>query len=68
MTSRDVLRVRQLMEQLDAEYISIAAQAVNPDIQKYVSTQLSHDHKLVQLDLATKALIEETLSKRADGM
>ena len=67
-TSRNVQDVRCLMESLDASTLSIAAQTVNPDIQRYISTQLSLDSKLARLDLPTRTLIEETLSQRADGM
>ncbi|RMZ80134.1 hypothetical protein DV736_g6675, partial [Chaetothyriales sp. CBS 134916] len=67
-TSRDVRSVRCLMEKLGAESISIAAQTVKADIQRYVSTQLSRDGKLSRLDDAKRSLVEQTLSQKADGM
>ena len=68
VTSRDVPDVRGLMDTLETDTISIAAQIVNADIRRYVSTQLSRDRKLSRLDLATRTLVEETLSQKADGM
>lgn len=68
VTSRDVPDVRYLMEKLGAHPLSIGAQTVNADIQKYVSTELSRDRRLSRLDWATRTLIEETLAQRADGM
>lgn len=67
-TSRDVPDVRSLMENSGADLIPVIARAVDIDIQKYISTQMSRDRKLSQLDSPTRTLIEETLSQRADGM
>ena len=58
-TSREVRDVRESMETLGVEPISIAIGSVDADIQKWVSTQMSRDRKLGRLDPATKALIEE---------
>ena len=67
-TSRDVPDIRACMEKLGAEQMSTSTRTVDADIQKYVSTQLSRDRKLSRLDAATRTLIEETLSQKADGM
>lgn len=66
VTSRDVPDVHCLLEQLGAKQLSIAAQTVNGDIQKYVSTQVSHHRKLSRLDPSSRTLIEETLAQKAD--
>ncbi|KAK4901068.1 hypothetical protein LTR49_027331 [Elasticomyces elasticus] len=67
-TSRELLDIRQCMARLEAEPMTIAARAVDDDIRKYTTTQLSRDHRLSRLDQQTKALIEETISVKADGM
>jgi hypothetical protein len=68
VTSRDVSDVRCRMEEYRAETLSIAAQTINADIQRYVSTQLSRDRKLSRLDPATRTSIDEKLAQKADGM
>ncbi|KAK4889578.1 hypothetical protein LTR27_011656 [Elasticomyces elasticus] len=68
VTSRDIPDVRFLMEKLGAEQLSITVETADPDIEKYVSAQLSRDHKLSRLDPATKDLIRQTLAQKADGM
>ncbi|KAF2161722.1 hypothetical protein M409DRAFT_69535 [Zasmidium cellare ATCC 36951] len=68
VTSQDIRDIREFAERVDAESMLIAARAVDADIRKYVSTQLSLDRKLSQLDDATKRLLEDTLSQKADGM
>ena len=68
-TSRyETSEVRESMEILRADPISITARSVDADIRKYVTSQLSRDRKLCRLDTATKELIEETISQKADGM
>ena len=67
-TSRDVPEVRNCMEALKVGSISMAARTVDPDIQRYVSTQLSHNWKLSQLDVATREMIQETFAQKANGM
>jgi hypothetical protein len=44
------------------------AETVDADVRRYVSSQLSRDRKLSRLDLPTQTLIEDTLSKKANGM
>jgi len=68
ITSRDVPDARYFMEKLGANILSIGAQTVNADIEKYVSKELSRDHRLSQLDQATRTFIEDTLAQKADGM
>lgn len=67
-TSRELNDVRDAMETLGADVMAIATLSVDADIHKWVSAELSCDRKLRQLDLATKVLVEETISKKADGM
>nr|OQO23823.1 hypothetical protein B0A51_08145 [Rachicladosporium sp. CCFEE 5018] len=68
VTSRDVPDVRSLMQDTGADPMPIIARTVDADIHKYISTHMSRDRKLSHLDATAKALIEETLSERADGM
>jgi hypothetical protein len=67
-TSREISDVRDSMETLGADAIPIATLAVDADIQKWVSSQLSRDRKLGRLDPPTKAVIEVTVSGKADGV
>jgi len=67
-TSREVSDVRECMRVLRADVIAIHTQAVNKDIQTWVLNWLLRDRKLRSLDVATKTLIEETISHKADGM
>jgi len=56
------------MEVLGATQLNIVAETVDADIGRYVSSQLSRDRKLSRLDLASRTLIEDTLSNKANGM
>ncbi|KAK3616053.1 hypothetical protein LTR56_026217 [Elasticomyces elasticus] len=67
-TSRELRDVRESVETLGAEPISVATSAVDADIRKYVATQLSRDRRFARLDVKTTGLIEESISSRADGM
>lgn len=67
-TSREVPDIRESMTRLGATPISIATRSVDVDIRQYMATQLSRNHRLSRLDPATKTLIEETISVKADGM
>ncbi|KAI9654916.1 MAG: hypothetical protein M1821_005669 [Bathelium mastoideum] len=67
-TSRELRDVRESMETVKAEPISVATSAVDEDIRKYVATQLSRDRRFSRLNSRTTTLIEETISSRADGM
>nr|POF13639.1 vegetative incompatibility protein het-e-1 [Quercus suber] len=67
-TSRDYRDVRDWIQAIKARSISIAASAVNVDIQRYISTQLSRDRRFARLDSQTTALIQQTISSKADGM
>jgi hypothetical protein len=68
VTSRDEIDIRQCTEQLDTASMSVATEVVNADIRKYINTQMIRNPKLSRLDPATKALVEETLLQKADGM
>jgi ankyrin repeat protein len=68
VTSRDESDIRRSIELLDLTSISVASELVTPDIQRYIDKQISRVPKLSRLDAATKTLVRETLSERADGM
>ena len=68
VTSREINDVGETMQILGADLVSIRARLVDADIQRYASSQLSRDRKLSKLDVATKSLIEDTISQQADGM
>ena len=68
VTSREVTEVRESMQILGAEPISIVVRLVDVDIQRYLSTQLSSDRKLSKLDTKTRRLVEDVISRKADGM
>jgi hypothetical protein len=68
VTSRDLPDIRSRMEALGATQLNIAAETVDADIRRYVSSQLSRDPKLSRLDLPTQTLIKDTLSEKANGM
>ena len=67
-TSREFSDVRDSVKTLGADTISMARHSVDTDIQRWVSSQLSRDRKLKHLDPKMKMSIEETFSKKADGM
>ena len=61
VTSREVNDVGESMQALGADSVCIAAQSVDGDIRRYVSSQLSRDRQLKKLSTSTKDLIEETI-------
>ena len=67
-TSRELPDIRESMVMLGAKPVSIKTHSVDADIRKYMATQMSRDHRLSRLETATKALIENTISEKADGM
>ena len=67
-TSRELRDIRDSMVALHATVFPISTRPVNADIGRYVSHELSRDRKLSTLDRATKTLIMETLTEKADGM
>ena len=68
VTSREVGGVGESMRPLGAYLTSVAARSVDADVQRYISSQLSRNRKLSKLDVTTKNLIEDTISRKADGM
>ncbi|OQN98003.1 hypothetical protein B0A48_16308 [Cryoendolithus antarcticus] len=68
VTSRDVPDVRSLMQDASADLMPITARTIDADIHRYILTYVSRDSRLSRLDPAARALIEDTLSERADGM
>ena len=68
VTSREVPDIGESMQTLGANIMSVAAQSVNADIERYISRQLLLDRKLSTFDGTTKSLIRETIEQRADGM
>lgn len=67
-TSRELSDVRESMETLEAKQIAIATRAVDADVGKYVSSELSRDRKLGRLDFDSKVAVEKTIMQKADGM
>jgi hypothetical protein len=67
-TSRDLPEIRDRMREVGAVAMPLNTQAIDTDIEKYVSTQLAEDGKLRQLPGKTKELIREELRRRANGM
>lgn len=67
-TSRELRDIREMMETIGAESVSVASRDVDVDIRRHVTTQLAKDKKLSSLDRETKILIQDTLSSKADGM
>jgi hypothetical protein len=67
-TSRDYPEIRSRMDSIQATLTPLDRQAVDSDIQKFVSTQLAQDMQLRQWPAASKKLVEETLTQKAQGM
>ncbi|WPH04423.1 Hypothetical protein R9X50_00731400 [Acrodontium crateriforme] len=67
-TSRELPDIQNSMAPMGAVRVSIASHLVDADIRKHVETQLSRDHRLVRLQSTTKALIEETICTKSNGM
>jgi Cdc6-like AAA superfamily ATPase len=67
-TSRELRDIRQCMDSLEAEVVTISSRPVDADIGRYVAGELSRDRKLSRLDEDTKTLIMETFARNADGM
>ncbi|KAK3669523.1 hypothetical protein LTR78_010577 [Recurvomyces mirabilis] len=68
ITSRDSPNIRQSMAALGIESMAVGTHPVNEDIRRHVATQMTRDHRLSNLDQKTKALIEETIAMKADGI
>jgi hypothetical protein len=68
VTSRDESDIRLSIEILDNATISVASEVVHSDIRQYIKTQMNRNSKLRRLNPATKTLVEDTLSQKADGM
>jgi hypothetical protein len=68
VTSRDKPEISHHMRELGAASIDIEDNAVDHDIQQYVSNQIAAHWKLNRLDRPTKSLIENTLANNAKGM
>jgi hypothetical protein len=67
-TSRELRGIHETMGILEAEAMSIETAAVDADIKRYVSRQLSSDRRLARINEDSKALILRTISEKADGM
>ena len=67
-SSRELRDVRETMKLIASEPLSVATCSVDADISKWVSSQLSRDGRLCELDPETKSLIGDTISQKADGM
>jgi hypothetical protein len=67
-TSRDYPVIRSRMGNIGATAMPLDRQAVDSDIQRYVSTQLAEDMQLRQWPAPSKKVIEDTLAQKAQGM
>lgn len=67
-TSRDYPEIRSRIKSIQATPTPLDRQAVDSDIQKFVSTQLAQDMQLRQWPAASRKLVEETLAQKAQGM
>ncbi|KAL9096722.1 MAG: hypothetical protein Q9165_001210 [Trypethelium subeluteriae] len=67
-TSREVRDIREAMEKLEAEQVVVTARAMNVDIQRFVSSEISNDRRLQRFKPESKAAIKETISQKADGI
>ncbi|KAK3672633.1 hypothetical protein LTR78_007445 [Recurvomyces mirabilis] len=67
-TSREQSDIRESMEILQVGHINIATRAVDTDIGKYVSSEMSRDRRLARFDLVSKTAIEKTIAQKGDGM
>lgn len=67
-TSRELGDILDSMQVLESIMVSIDTHSVDADIQKWLSNQIASDRKLGKLDSDTKALVEYTIGKNADGM
>jgi Cdc6-like AAA superfamily ATPase len=67
-TSRDYPEIRSCMEAIQATLTPLDRQAVDSDIQRFVSTQLAKDMHIRQWPAASRKLVEETLAQKAQGM
>lgn len=68
ISSREAESIREAMGAITCEPLSITASAVNSDIRKYVSAQLSEDRKFHRFGEPMRDLIELTIESKADGM
>jgi hypothetical protein len=67
-TSRDYPEIRSCVESIGAIAMPLDRQAVDSDIQRYVSTQLAKDLQLRQWPAPSKTLVKDTLAEKAQGM
>jgi hypothetical protein len=68
VTSRNIPEIGHHIGELGAEVVVVEDNAVDLDIQQYVSNQIRAHWKLNNLDRPTKTLIEDTLASSAKGM
>jgi Cdc6-like AAA superfamily ATPase len=67
-TSRQLPDIKFSMEDLNSVPMSVDTIAVDVDIGRYIRNELSRDRRLNRLSDATKTLITETVTQKADGM
>ena len=67
-TSRELPDIGESMGKLETRQIAIATSAVDADIGKYVSKQLSYDRRLARLDSNSRLDVEKTIAQNANGM
>ena len=67
-TSRELIDIEAFTKRIGMDRADVATQSVENDILRYVSKEMLRDPRLGRLSATAKALIEETISKKADGM
>ena len=67
-TSRELQDIRECMNTLNADVLSVSTRPVDADIVRYVSSELSRDRKLNRWDGSTKTIIVDMFAEKADGM
>lgn len=68
LTSHELVDIKESVEVLRAEAISIDKRSVNVDIGKYVQSPLLNDPQLCKLNDAMKKEVEDAFAEKADGM
>lgn len=68
VSSRETEMIREMMDHMGCESLSIHDSTVDSDIRKYVAAQLCQDRKFRTFDSPTRDLMEQTIASKADGM
>lgn len=68
VTSRLLRVIDDVMAELQAGHINVPTNAVDQDIEKYISQEMLRSPKLASLDDRTRELIKNSLAASSDGM